>query len=168
SSTHPCNEKSPSLVPQPRKLNVIAAQPSSLAIRSMSSGNVPALCRASSGPIGKPWHRITPGSGPLLPAGRARYRASVRLPDRNSPFTPCLRSRFAGAAPHAGTRQVITTIAGLDERVGPEAQTGLGGDDVVDDRRVVPVVEVVHQLRALVAEIAGVLETGRPLHNVRR
>ena len=71
SSTHPCSEKSPSLVPQPRKLNVIAAQPSSLAIRSINSGNVTALWRASSGPIGKPWHRITPGQRPMA-AGRAR------------------------------------------------------------------------------------------------
>ena len=72
SFTQPCSEKSPSLWPQPRKLNVMPTQPRSLAARSTSSGNVPALWRASSGPMGKPWQTISPGSGPGRPAGRTR------------------------------------------------------------------------------------------------
>jgi hypothetical protein len=68
SSIQPCNEKSPVLEPQPRKLNVIATYPTSYAIRSISCGNVPAERRASIGPIGKPWHRISPGaSGSRVP-----------------------------------------------------------------------------------------------------
>ena len=50
-------------------------------MRSMSWGNVPAERRASSGPIGKPWQRITPGRGSSRPAGTARWRASVRPSD---------------------------------------------------------------------------------------
>lgn len=86
SSTQPCREKSPSLVPQPRKVNVIATQPSSLDTRSISSGNVPPLWRASSGPIGKPWHRISPGVAPGLPAGRERWRARHKPPESKLPF----------------------------------------------------------------------------------
>lgn len=64
--------------------------------------------------------------------------------------------------PRLGQR--VAPVAGLDECVWPEAEPGLGGNDVVDDGRVVPRVEVVDQLRALVAEEPGVLETRRPLH----
>ena len=64
SSTQPCNEKSPSLFPHPRNVNVIPAQPNSLAIRSISSGNELAECRASCGPIGNPWHNNTAGRAP--------------------------------------------------------------------------------------------------------
>ena len=38
-------------------------------MRSISWGNVPAERRASSGPIGKPWQRITPGRGSSRPGG---------------------------------------------------------------------------------------------------
>ena len=65
------SEKSPSLSPQPRNVNVIAAQPISWPIRSISSGNVPADWRASSGPTGKPWQNTKPGRGPVVPGGRA-------------------------------------------------------------------------------------------------
>ena len=65
SSTEPCREKSPSLAPQPRKVKVIPTQPSSLAALSTNSGKVPALWRASRGPIGKPWQMIRPGNAPL-------------------------------------------------------------------------------------------------------
>ena len=47
---------------------------------------------------------------------------------------------------------------------GPKLSRRLGGDDVGDHVLVLPGVEVVHQLGALVAEVAGVLEPGRPFH----
>ena len=169
SSTQPCSEKSPSLVPQPRKLNVIAAQPSSLAMRSISSGNVPALWRASSGPIGKPWHRITPGSGPWRPAGARQVAGELEVAGAELAVHAVLTLAACGARRrHARLGQRVAAVARLGQRVGPEAQTGLGGDDLVDDRRVVPLVEVVDQLRALVAEVPGVLEARRPLHRARR
>ena len=54
SSTQPCSEKSPSLSPHPRKLNVIAMHLSSCAVRSINCGNVPPARWASSDAIGKP------------------------------------------------------------------------------------------------------------------
>ena len=64
--------------------------------------------------------------------------------------------------------QLVAAVAGLDQRVGAEAQAGLGRDDVVDHSRVVPRVEVVDELGALVAEEPGVLEARRSLHDARR
>jgi len=54
SSIQPCSEKSPLELPHPRKVNVRAGYPMSFAMRSVSSGNVPAERRASRGPIGNP------------------------------------------------------------------------------------------------------------------
>ena len=48
----------------------MAAKPSSLAMRSTSSGKVPADWRASSGPVGKPWQSTNPGSGAAALGGR--------------------------------------------------------------------------------------------------
>jgi len=56
-------------------------------MRSMSWGNVPAERRASKGPIGNPWQRITPGRGSSRPEGTARWRASCRPLDVKVPFT---------------------------------------------------------------------------------
>ena len=66
-----------------------------------------------------------------------------------------------GSAVATGERPgvpAVAAVARLGQRVGTEAQTGLGGDDLVDHRRVLPRIDVVDQLRALVAEEPGVLE----------
>lgn len=66
-----------------------------------------------------------------------------------------------------GCGEAIATIPGFGERVGPEAQSNPGVDDLGDDGFVVPLVEVVHQLGALVAEITGVFKTGRTFHGAQ-
>ncbi len=83
SSIQPWSEKSPVLVPQPRNVKVIAGSPTSIAIRSTSCGNVPPDRRASIGPIGNPWHRISPGrsgSATALLDGSLRWLANVNGP----------------------------------------------------------------------------------------
>ena len=57
-----------------------------------------------------------------------------------------------------GRGQRVPTVAGLDQRVGPELDADAGVDELRHDRLVGPFVEVVDQLCALVAEEAGVLE----------
>ena len=52
-------------------------------MRSHTCGYVPAERRASSGPIGKPWQRITPGERYSRPTGTTRWLASVFPPLRN-------------------------------------------------------------------------------------
>jgi len=98
---------------------------------------------------------ITPGSASSRPAGRVRY-AGRSKPDE---------TMVPGAT---GCGERVSAVAGLDERVGPEAQAHFALDDVVDDRRVGPGIEVVHQLCALVAEEAGVLELCGAFHGFRR
>lgn len=68
------------------------------------------------------------------------------------------------SAAHSGTRQGVAAIAGFGESVGPEADTGLGPDDVLDDRGIIPVVDVVDELGSLVPEVTGVLELRRTFH----
>ncbi len=65
------------------------------------------------------------------------------------------------------TGEAVAAVAGLCQRVGPEAGPDLVADDVVDGRRVGPLVEVVDELRALVPEEAAVLEPDRALHGPR-
>ena len=72
------------------------------------------------------------------------------------------------ATGHARLRQLVTAVACLDQRVGTKAQTGFGGDDLVDHSRVIPGIDVVDQLRALVAQEPGVLEARGSLHDARR
>ena len=62
----------------------------------------------------------------------------------------------------------VAPVAGLGEGVGAEGGELLGAEELVDrggDSNVCPrEVDVVHDLRALVAEIPEVLETGRSGH----
>ena len=138
-------------------------------MRSTNCGNVPAERRASIGPIGKPWHRIAAGRCPAVdPVGTVRWHASEWAPERNVPFIPATqlpsRSRRAHHAVGARRRQVIATIAGLGERVRGEPDADPEVDELLYDSGVLPRVEVVHQLRALVADISVVLEPRRTLH----
>ena len=174
SSIQPCNEKSPSLVPQPRNVKVIATQPSSLAIRSINSGNVPALWRGIERADREPVTQDQSGQWPV-PPGRTRQVpsedevAGLELAVHRVLITLSVSGPWlALAAEEPRTGQLVTTVARLDQRVGPEAQTGLGADDVVDHARLVPRVEVVDQLRALVSEEPGVLEPRGSLHDARR
>ena len=61
-------------------------------------------------------------------------------------------------------RQAVAAIARLGQRVGRKRGAGVGGDQVVDRTAVLPLVEVVNELRALVADEPGVLEARRSLH----
>jgi len=61
-------------------------------------------------------------------------------------------------------RERVFSVASLCFRVRPEARGRLGSDDLVDHGRIGPRVEVVHELRALVTEVARVLEADRPMH----
>ncbi len=68
----------------------------------------------------------------------------------------------------AGTprcRRRVTTIAGLGQRVGAEADADVGGDDLVDHCAVCPRVEVVDELAALVTKKSCVFESRRPFHS---
>jgi hypothetical protein len=101
SSAQPPSEKSPSLSPQPRNVKVMATQPRSCAARSQSSGNVSALKRASSGPAGKPWHTMTPGGRSVVRAlGSTRWRANLRPPEGNEPFTLASPAGYAPTPAH--------------------------------------------------------------------
>ena len=143
-------------------------------MRSTNCGNVPADWRASIGPIGKPWHRITAGRRPgVLPAGTVRWHASVNAPDRNVPFTPSRSCpihdrgvRWMRRDPRR--RQVIAAVARLGERVGGEADAHAEVDELLDDGRVLPLVEVIHQLGALVTDESVMLEPHGPFHGLVR
>jgi uncharacterized protein (TIGR03083 family) len=73
----------------------------------------------------------------------------------------------AQAATQTRTGEGVAAVARLVEGVGAEADTDFGRHDLVDDLAVGPLVEVVDQLRALVAEVAGVFETSGALHHCR-
>lgn len=73
-------------------------------------------------------------------------------------------ARLAVATRSAGRGERVPAVACFGQRVGPEAQPNLVGDDVVDDVVVSPRVEVVYELCALVAEEPRVFETDRTLH----
>src|SRR3954451_18381352 len=132
-------------------------------MRSTSCGNVPAERRASIGPTGKPWQTITAGRGSDGPDGTVKWHASVFEPDRNVPFTARAAARWSRprwtdrAAPARGG-QCVTAVARLGEGVGREPDPDAQLHELLDDGRVVPVVEVVDQLRPLVSDVAEVLE----------
>src|SRR5690606_27613453 len=69
-------------------------------------------------------------------------------------------------APGPGER--VPAIARLGERVGGEADADAEVDELVDGGGVLPLVEVVHELGALVADVPRMLETRRPLHERQR
>ena len=69
-------------------------------------------------------------------------------------------SRLAVPARHARGCERVAAVAGLRECVRAEAQAHALLHDLVDDGAVLPLVQVVDQLGALVAEEPGVLETG--------
>ena len=167
SSSHPASEKSPSESPHPRKQSTSTAQPSSVAIRSASSGNDLADSCPPPRPLGKPWPMTRPGVHvPGALRGRARWPQIPTPPDRLEQPLHRGTSRLgddAGARAVALVR-VVAPVASLGQRVGPEGEEGLGHHQLVDDRRVVDVVDVVDDLRALVAEPTVVLEPGGPLH----
>src|SRR5918996_546868 len=61
----------------------------------------------------------------------------------------------------------VPAVAGFGERVGSEGGEGLGCHQLVDGRLqpgVIDDVEVVDDLRSLVAQVAEGLEAGRPAH----
>ena len=60
--------------------------------------------------------------------------------------------------------EAITAIAGFGQRVGRETNPGVGADDVVDHRFISPTIDVVHQLRAFVAEKLRVLKAPGAFH----
>jgi hypothetical protein len=64
----------------------------------------------------------------------------------------------------AGRRLPIAAVARFLERVGRESDADSEADELVDDRLVLPRVDVVHELRALVADKSVVLEPRRALH----
>ena len=72
--------------------------------------------------------------------------------------------RLAVAATHARLGERVPAVASFGEGVRAEAETHAFGDDLVDDRGVVPRIEVVDQLRALVADEAAVFELRVVLH----
>ena len=71
---------------------------------------------------------------------------------------------LALASRNAGSCKRVAAIARLGKCVGPEAKTDFVRHDVVDDGVVAPGVEVVNELRALVAEPTRVFETYGALH----
>ena len=81
-------------------------------------------------------------------AGRGARRCSTP-PDRGEQLlhgrssSPRRSSRLAAAVALVG---LVAAVAGLGERVGAEAEEGLGRHELLDDRRVVDVVDVVHDL----------------------
>ena len=72
------------------------------------------------------------------------------------------------ATTHPGTRQCVAAIAGFGESVGSEADSRLGPDDVLDDRGIIPIVDVIDELGSLVPEVTGVLELRRTFHDPSR
>ena len=72
------------------------------------------------------------------------------------------------ATDFARSRQGVATIASLNQGVWAETQADFGGHDFVNDRSVLTVVNVVHQLGPLVAKKAGVLKLCRALHDFLR
>jgi hypothetical protein len=64
----------------------------------------------------------------------------------------------------AGSSQPIPAVARFRERVGRESKAHAEADELVDDRLVLPCIEVVHELRPLVADKSMMLESRRTLH----
>src|SRR5687768_9876463 len=105
-------------------------------MRSTNCGKVLADWRASIGPIGNPWHRITAGRRPgELPVGTVRWHASVNDPDRNVSFTPAIlptsRPWRALHAPSSTYRQVVAAVARFGQAVGGEADPHAEVDELL-------------------------------------
>ncbi len=102
-----------------RNVNVIAAKPSSLAIRSISSGKVPADCRASSGPVGNPWQSTSAGSGSGRPIGREvgleaqARREELTVQDCTRPPPSALRRGLRRRRRLPGEASVYPAVAGF-------------------------------------------------------
>jgi hypothetical protein len=60
--------------------------------------------------------------------------------------------------------QVVAPIASLRQGVGSEAQEGLGRHQLVEVGGVVARVDVVDDLRPLVADVAVLFEPSQPMH----
>src|SRR5687768_13761833 len=60
--------------------------------------------------------------------------------------------------------QRVTPIPGLGQCVGPEGNTHPEIDEFPDHGLVLPLLEVVHELRALVTDVTRMLEPNRPFH----
>ena len=121
----------------------------------------PGRRRASSGSRGR---SRPPAGGRCCGVRRGRGAPPARCRPsamRSSSVRPGCRGDGGVAAAAA---PLITPVAGLGQRVGAEAEVLLGRHQLVDDRLVGTGVDVVHDLGALVAQPAGVLETNRPLH----
>ena len=165
SSTQPCSEKSPSLVPRATEVErhrgvpeVVADAVDQLRERARRTARIQwpdreAVAEDHAGP------------GLVPPPGTTRWRASRYRPTQTN------RSRVQERAPESpvGARsgEPVPAVVRLGQRVGPEHETHVVGHDVVDRRRVLPLVEVVDELRPLVAEVPEVLEPRRPLHPAR-
>jgi hypothetical protein len=72
------------------------------------------------------------------------------------------------AARHTWRSQRVSTISRFNQSVWTKAQTSFGSHDFVNDSSVLPVINVVHQLGALIAKKAGVLKLCRAFHRVQR
>ena len=96
----------------------------------------------------------------------------MNAPDRNVPFTPTDPAAFtiAACAGRAESPASPGDSRGCAPRraVGGEADADTEVDELVDDGRVLPLVEVVHQLSALVTDKSVVLEPPRSLHGTVR
>src|SRR5690606_25670825 len=102
---------------------------------------------------------------PLRPAAPAAPGAGA--PRRRSGSRLCGRPGLGrGGVPRALAQRApaVAAVAGLRQRVRAEADERLGGHEVVDDRLVGAVVDVVDDLVALVAHPAIVLEPSEALH----
>jgi hypothetical protein len=102
---------------------------------------------------------------------RARDVTGQRQPVRDEPLVhprhvTASRSRPRLAVPSTGSgrRQRVAPVSRLGEGVGTETETDAVVDDLVDDRLVVPRVEVIDQLGSFVAEEAAVLVLRVMLH----
>jgi len=108
----------------------------------------------------------------LAATGTVTWHDNVNAPDRNVPFivvAPCgSDTGLSWAAPHARLRQAVSAVAGLGDRVGAEARAGAQIDELDDDVRVLPLVDVIDELGPLVTDVSGVLEAERALHGGQR
>src|SRR5829696_3681692 len=119
------------------------------------------------------------GRAAVLRAGRARWATRRTSPDTKRSSTaqaspgPAGRGACGVSASGgdgivggvtAATTPLVAPVAGLGQRVGPEADVRLGRHQLVDDRLVGAGVEVMDHLRPLVPEVALLLEPNRPLH----
>ena len=72
------------------------------------------------------------------------------------------------AAGFARSRQGVAAVASLGQSVWAKTQADFGSHDFVNDRGVLPVINVVDQLGPLVSKKAGVLKLCRAFHDFLR